>query len=561
MSPHRPALPVLALARSRLAFGVMAFLASLVLLSVRIVALGTAGQDSTLPTERVVSQHPVKRGDIVDRNGRLLASSVVSRALVAWPPQIDDVEGTARRLSQALPWLSFEEARQRLSLKQSFVFVARRLTPRDQKAALSLGLPGIGLQPEDLRVYPHGRLTAHVVGRTQPSDDGPIGNAGIEQRFNAILADPAQRVRLSIDIRVQHVVREELARTVRHFSAIGGAGVVLDIRTGEVLAMVSLPDFDPNQKDKMQEQQANRASHLVAEMGSVFKLLTLATALDEGITGLAHRFDASEPIRAFGHMIRDYRGQNRVLSAAEVVVHSSNIGAAKIAQQIGAETFRKYLGGLGLLSRPAFELPEVGHPIIPRTWHPLTLMTVGFGHGLSVSPLQTASAIGALANDGLAAPVTLLRRSTAAPGKRVFSSETSSKMRWMMRQVVLRGSGRRADNALYPVGGKTGTAEKVVNGRYHRQRRLCSFVGVFPIQNPRYAIVVMLDEPKGLKETFNFATAAWNAVPAAGRLIPRIGPILGVPVAGPDSDAWMERVVPETWLPLLFHEQDKEKDA
>ncbi len=556
MKPHRSPCLALATARKRLAFGVLAFFVSLTVLTIKLVGLGTMAQDTPPPAEKAASEHPVKRGDIVDRNGRLLATSIVSRALVCWPPQIDDVEAAAAKLSGALPWLSFEEARQRLSLKQRFVFVARRLTPRDQKAVLDLGLPGVGLMSEDLRIYPHGRLAAHVVGRTEPSNDGPVGNAGAEQRFNAILADPTQSVQLSIDIRVQHVIREELARAVDHYSAIGGAGLVLDIRTGEVLAMVSLPDFDPNRQAKMDETQANRASLLVAEMGSTFKLLTLATALDRGISRLTSRFDATAPIKAFGHTIGDYRGQNRVLSAAEVVVHSSNIGAARIAEKIGAETFKEVLDGLGLLSRPALELPEVGHPIVPRTWRPLTTMTVGFGHGLSVSPLQTASAVGALANDGVAVPVTMLRRTAPAPTRRVFSSDTSGKMRWMMRQVVLRGSGSRADNAAYPVGGKTGTAEKVVNGRYDRSKRLSSFVGVFPMNAPRYAIFIMLDEPKGRPETHNFATAAWNAVPVAGAAIPRIGSMLGVPVAGPDSDAWMRRVVPDRLLSRLF--KDKE---
>ncbi len=556
MNPHRSASPALALARTRLAFGVLAFFASLALLSIKLVDLGTLAEDRPPAAEMASSEHPVKRGDIVDRNGRLLATSVVSRALVAWPPHIDDVEAAAVRLSGAMPWLSFEEARQRLSLKRKFVFVARRLTPQDQKAVLNLGLPGIGLDPEELRIYPHGQLTAHVVGRTRPGDDGPIGNAGAEQRFNAILSDPTQSVQLSIDIRVQHVLREELARAVEHFSAIGGAGLVLDIRTGEVLAMVSLPDFDPNRQSKMDESQANRASLLVAEMGSTFKLLTLATALDRGVSRLTSQYDASAPIRAYGHTIGDYRGQNRVISAAEVVVHSSNIGAARMAEQIGAETFKEVLDGLGLLSRPALELPEVGHPIVPRTWRPLTTMTVGFGHGLSVSPLQTASAIGTLANDGVAVPVTLLRRIAPPPARRVFSSDTSGKIRWTMRQVVLRGSGSRADSAAYPVGGKTGTAEKVVNGRYDPKKRLSSFVGVFPINAPRYAIFVMLDEPKARKETHGFATAAWNAVPVAGAVIPRIGSILGVPAAGPDSDAWMQRIVPDHLLSRLFKDEE-----
>ena len=558
MNRHRSPAPILALARSRLAFGVLAFLASLAVLSIKLVDLGTLNREPPSSAGASVSTAPVKRGDILDRNGRLLATSVVSRALVAWPPQIDDVDEAAERLSGALPWLSFEEARQRLSLKQSFVFVARRLTPRDQRAVLALGLPGIGLESEDLRIYPHGSLAAHVVGRTQPSAQGPVGNAGAEKRFNAILSDPTQGVQLSIDIRVQHIIREELARGVEYFSAIGGAGLVLDIRTGEVLAMVSLPDFDPNRQATIDERQANRASLLVAEMGSTFKLLTLATALDKGVAQLSSPFDASAPIKVAGHRIRDYRGKDRALSAAEVVVHSSNIGAALMAQKIGTESFRHYLDALGLLSRPALELPEVGHPIVPGNWRPLTTMTVGFGHGLSVSPVQIASAIGTLANDGLAAPVTLLRRTSPAAPRRVFSSATSDRIRWVMRQVVVRGTASKANSDAYPVGGKTGTAEKVVNGRYDRSKRLTSFVGVFPINAPRYAIFIMLDEPKGRKETYNFATAGWNAVPVAGALIPRIGAMLGVPVAGPDSDAWMQQVVADELLSRLFKKEDDE---
>ncbi len=556
MNRHRSSSPALALARNRLAVGVVAFAASLAALSVKLVELGTLGRDRPPAAEATRSEHPVQRGDIVDRNGRLLATSIVSRALVAWPRQIDDVEAVAAQLSGALPRLSFEEARQRLSPNRKFVYVARRLTPQDQKAVLDLGLPGVGLKPEDMRIYPYGPLAAHLVGRTEPSNAGPVGNAGAEQRFNAILSDPAQSVQLSIDVRIQHILREELARAVDYFSAIGGAGLVLDIRTGEVLAMVSLPDFDPNHQAAIDETQANRASLLVAEMGSTFKLLTLATALDRGISSLTSRFDATAPIKAFGHRIGDYRGQNRVLSAAEVIVHSSNIGAAQMAEKIGATVFRDYLDRLGLMSRPALELPEVGRPIVPRAWRPLTTMTVGFGHGLSVSPLQTAAAIGALANDGVAVPVTLLRRAAPAQTRRVFSSDTSDKMRWMMRQVVLRGSGSRADNASYPVGGKTGTAQKVVNGRYDRSKRLSSFVGVFPIGEPRYSIFVMLDEPKPRKETYGFATAAWNAVPVAGTVIPRIGPLLDLPTAGPDSDAWMQGIVPDRLLSQLFTDDE-----
>ena len=552
MTRLRPVAPALRLARIRVAAGALAFVVSLSVLAVKIVDLGTAPVEARASVRAQPSAYPVARGDILDRHGRLLAGSLVSRALVAWPPDIERVEETAAALSGALPWLSFEEARQRLSLDKRFVFVARRLTPEDQKAVLALGLPGIGLEREDLRIYPYGRLAAHVVGGTQPGESAPVGNAGAEKRFDAILADPSQRVRLSLDIRVQHVLRDELARAVEHFSAIGAAGMVLDAASGEVLAMVSLPDFDPNLREGVRETEANRATLLVAEMGSTFKLLTLAIALDRGAARLGTRFDATKPLRVYGRRIRDYRGQNRVLSAAEVIVHSSNIGAAQMADSIGAETFRDYLDRFGLLSRAALELPEVGHPILPARWHPLTKMTVGYGHGISVSPVQMTSAIAALANDGLQAPLTLLKRTAPATPRRVVSSETSRQLRWTMRQTVLRGSGAKADSAAYPVGGKTGTAEKVVDGRYDRDKRRASFVGVFPMSAPRYAVFVMLDEPQGRKDTFNFTTAGWNAAPTAGAVIRRIGPILGVPAAGPDSDTWMRQIVPDRMLDRLF---------
>ena len=556
MTGFRPAAPEIKRARTRLAVGTLIFAVALGLVAVRLVDLAAERPSVSASSRPQLGRHPVGRGDILDRNGRLLATSLPSRALFARPKQVGDIEGAAAELAQALPWLSAEEVAHRLSLPHRSVYIARQLTPDDQQAVLQLGLPGVSLIPEDVRVYPQGRLAAHIVGRTKPGKGGMVGSAGTEERFNDILSDPTRSLTLALDIRVQHALREELVLSVARFRALGGVGLVLDVHTGEVVAMVSLPDFDPNRSEKLSRDHANRASYHLNEPGSVLKLLTAAVAIDQGKAELNTSYDATRPLRVSGRTIRDYRGQKRPLTTAEAIVNSSNIAVAMMAQDIGPRTLKRYLEDFGLLDATGIELPERRTPTAPRRWTPLATMTVGFGHGIAVSPLHTASAVSALANGGYLVPATLLKRTSPIHDMRrpVISPATSDKLRWLMRQVVLRGSGAKADNGDYPVGGKTGTAEKVVNGRYDRDRRYSSFVGVFPISQPRFAVFIAIDEPKGTEETFGYATGGWTAAPAVGAVIRRIGPMFGLPAAGPAADDWMRRIVPDAMLSKLFRE-------
>jgi cell division protein FtsI (penicillin-binding protein 3) len=356
------------------------------------------------------------------------------------------------------------------------------------------------------------------------------GIAGVEKTFDSELA-AGKTLRLSLDVRVQDMLRQEMVAAVREFRAIGAAATVLDVRTGEVLGMISLPDFDPNAPGEDDDDaRFNRAAKGVYEMGSTFKLFTVAMALDSGTTTLRGGYDASKPLRVARYTIRDFHAENRWLSVPEILVHSSNIGAAQMALDVGGPAQQRYLGRLGLLTTAAVELPESGKPLTPKPWRDINTMTVGFGHGIAVSPLQLTTAVAAVVNGGLWRPPTVLVRGgeSLPAGERVFSARTSAQLRGLMRLVVRYGTGRKADVPGYQVGGKTGTAEKLIAGRYRRDARISSFVGAFPIDAPRYVVLAMIDEPKGNKSTLNYATGGWVAAPVVGRLITRIASLYGI---------------------------------
>jgi cell division protein FtsI (penicillin-binding protein 3) len=508
----------------------------------RLVEVGLFGASPDRPAiARVDTAAPlVQRADIVDRNGVVLATSLDVHALYADTRLVDDPIATTVRLAEVLPDLDVEEVGRALASGSSFVWIHRSLTPGQVHAVNRLGEPGLDFLPAQRRFYPTGRLVSHVIGY---SNVDTKGLAGIEMRYNDTLrADPTTPLRLSLDIRFQHVLRTELAAAVKEFRALGGAGVVLDVETGELLAMVSLPDFEPNEitQPSKSERLFNRAVLGVYEMGSTFKAFTTAMALDAGTVTLTGGYDASKPLRVARFTIRDYHAQNRWLSVPEIFMHSSNIGAAKMALDVGAEGQRAFLTRLGLLSPAKVELPEVGRPIPPPQWKDVNVATVGFGHGIAVSPLQLATGIAALVNDGELVSPTLIKRAAGDTpvGTRVIKAETSYRMRQLMRLVVERGTGRKADAIGYPVGGKTGTAEKITGKGYDRRRLLSSFVGVFPINQPRYVVLAVLDEPKGHEGTHNRATGGWTAAPVVGRVIARIGPMAGIePVTLPTPDA------------------------
>jgi cell division protein FtsI (penicillin-binding protein 3) len=470
---------------------------------------------------------PFARADIVDRNGVLLATSLPVVSLYVDPRAVLNAREAADKLVTVLPELDRGEVLSKLTSKSRFVWISRNLTPKQQYNVNRLGLPGLGFQRGERRVYPHGRLAAHVLGLT---DVDGRGISGIEKYFDGTLR-AGNRIDVALDIRIQEMLRQELAGAMLEFRAIGAAGVVLDANSGEVVSLVSLPDFDPNDtKSAGGEASFNRATKGVYEMGSTFKLFTAAMALDSGTVDLSGGYDASQPIRVARFTIRDYHGKNRWLSVPEIIMYSSNIGAAKMALDVGTEAQRAYLRRFGLLTPAIVELPEIGRPLMPARWREINTMTISYGHGIAVSPLQMVSGVAALVNGGLYVPPTLLKRTDrdAIKTKRVLSAETSEQMRGLMRLVVSKGTGGKAVAEGYDVGGKTGTADKVSVRGYGEDATISSFVAAFPMDAPRYILLVMIDEPKGNARTFNYSTGGWVAAPAVGRVVQRMAPLLGM---------------------------------
>jgi len=536
-------------ARNRLLIASLAFGLAFSLVAGRLVELATLSPDAGSRVARMAATNPTAgRGNIVDRNGIVLATSLPTASLYANPQEILDPVAAARSLVSVLPHFDAAEIRRRLSSPGRFVWIQRRLTPAEHHAIHRLGIPGLAFVEERRRVYPHGRVAAHVLGLT---DIDSRGIAGIERTYEQHLAAD-QAVRLSLDIRVQHILRDELATAMDAFHAIGAAGVVIDVHTGEVVAMASLPDFDPHRPGAASDAgRFNRATKGVYEMGSTFKLFTAAMALDSGRTTLEGGYDATKPLRVARFTIRDYKPENRWLSVPEILMHSSNIGAAKMALDVGADTQRAYLARLGLMSPAAIELPEVGKPLTPARWREINTMTVAYGHGIAVSPVQLATAVAAVVNGGVYRAPTLRPAAASLEAPQVLKPSTSRQIRGLMRLVVRRGTGGQADVPGYRVGGKTGTAEKQVNGRYHRKALMSSFVGAFPMDQPRYVVLAMLDEPKGSARTHHYATGGWVAAPVVGAVIRRMAPLLGIqPIA--------EDMVPPMPTPRPRQQQQQE---
>ncbi|HIE19948.1 MAG TPA: penicillin-binding protein 2, partial [Rhodospirillales bacterium] len=467
------------------------------------------------------------RADIVDRNGILLATSLPTASLFADPSAVLNAQEVADKLITELPELNRQELLGKLKTKSRFVWITRNLTPKQHYKVNRLGLPGLGFQRGERRVYPHGRLAAHALGLT---DVDGRGIAGLEQNFDRALR-AGNRIQVSLDIRIQSMMRQELAAAVREFRAIGAAGVVLDVNSGELVSLVSLPDFDPNEPSSAGPETAfNRVTKGVYEMGSTFKLFTAAMALDSGTVDLNSGYDASQPIKISRFTIRDFHAKNRWLSVPEIIVYSSNIGAAKMAVDVGTKTQRDYLDRFGLLRPAALELPEVGKPLVPKRWRKINTMTIAYGYGIAVSPLQLASGVAVLVNGGRYVPPTVLKTvaGNSSTGKRVLSEETSELMRGLMRLVVTNGTGRKAAAKGYIVGGKTGTTDKLAVRGYRKNATPSSFVGAFPMNAPRYIVLVMVDEPRGNKRTFNYATGGWVAAPAVGRIVQRMASLIGM---------------------------------
>jgi cell division protein FtsI (penicillin-binding protein 3) len=487
-------------------------------------------RDGSEPTQRVAARGgsiQSERADIVDRNGITLATSLPVMSAFLNPQLLTDTQEVARKLVGALPDLKYEEVKDKLDGDQTFVWIKRGLSPREHQAVNSLGIPGLDFQAEERRVYPQGTTAAHVVGYASIDNSGL---AGVERYFDQQLQS-GDAVQLSIDLRLQRLVEREIAHAVQKFSAIGATAIVMDTTNGEILAMASLPTYDANKaKTITNEALFNRATLGVYEQGSTFKIFNTAMALDSGKVTLQTIVDATSPIKIDRFTINDDHPQRRPLTVPEVFTYSSNIASAKIAADImGPAAQRAFFDKIGFLAPLKTQLTELAAPLYPRHWMRINTMTIAFGHGISVTPLHLATGSAAVVNGGILYPPSLVKRSaTSEPGRRVIQDKTSQQMRQLLRLNAIQGTGKKADVVGYEVGGKTGTAEKPGRGGYRQKALISSFVGMFPMSEPRFVILVSVDEPKGIAETHGFATAGWVAAPSVRAIVESMVSLYGI---------------------------------
>ncbi|NND17818.1 MAG: penicillin-binding protein 2 [Silicimonas sp.] len=486
------------------------------------------------------------RADITDRNGRILATNLTTHSLYAQPPQMIDPVRAARELIGIFPDLDHDRLVRQFTGKRKFIWIKRRISPEQQQAVFDIGDPGLLFGPREMRLYPNGRLASHVLGgagfgREGVSSAEVIGVAGVEKALDESLRDPGRGdvpLTLSLDLTVQAAVERVLAGGMRLMNAKGAAAVLMDIHTGEVISLASLPDFDPNDRpsplvagDPADSPLFNRAVQGVYELGSTFKIFAAAQGIEERLVSRSTMIDITGPLMWGRHKIRDFRNYGKALTVEDVIVKSSNIGTARIAMMIGPERQQDFLSALGLFAPTPVEMVEAtgARPLLPKKWSEIHTMTVSYGHGLSASPMHLAAAYASLLNGGLKVTPTLLKREEYVPGPRVVSEDTSRQAREMLRQVVSRGTASLGEVAGYRVGGKTGTADKPrPQGGYYEDKVIATFATVFPSDDPAYVLVVTLDEAVETSGKEPRRTAGWTAVPVAAEVIRRVAPLLGL---------------------------------
>lgn len=530
-------------AESRLLLLVMGFCAAFLTVGIRMVALASSEPEE--PRVMVAGKGiQSQRADIVDRNGELLATNLVTHALYLHPREVVDAEKAIRELAAIFPDMTEDWLRKQFDPASSFRWLRRKLSPEQVQAVHDIGEPGLLFGPRELRLYPNDRLAAHVLGGSRFGDEGVhsaevIGTAGIERAMDQRLRDPAlldQPLQLSIDMSVQAGIAEVLHSGMKLLNAKGAAAILMDADNGEVIAMVSLPDFDPNDRpmppvtgDPADSPIFNRALQGVYELGSVMKAFPVAQALELGLVNPETMIN-TQAMQLGRFRIRDYRNYGPANSVTDVMVKSSNIGTTRIIQQVGATRQQAFLKELGFLDILDIELGEAprARPLLPSRWSDIHSATISYGHGMSTSPMHLASAYATLVNGGFRVRPTLVKQPEDLPrGPQILKERTSDQMREIFRQVVVRGSARQTDVAGYLVGGKTGTADKMKpTGGYHKDKVMANFAGAFPMDDPRYVIVVSLDEPVETSGTEARRTAGWTAVPVTAEIIRRIAPLL-----------------------------------
>ncbi len=534
------------LTHSRIRWVMLGLLMLFGLVGGRLVQLGYANTDTNFSGEErdlITATRPA----ILDRNGLEMALDIRVPSLYAEPRRIIDVEEAVEKLTGVLPELDPEWLRNRLTGDQGFVWVARELTPLQKEKIFRLGIPGLDFRTESKRYYPASNEASHLLGTVNRDNQGISGfEMHLDNEDVALLQDlglardrTLEPVRMSVDLRVQHALTDELADSLVRYQATAAAGVIMNVKTGEVVAMASLPDFNPNEPATALEPyegrkgaRINRITAGTFELGSIFKTITLAAAIDSGVVKLTDSFDARFPVRFGRFSINDFHGKHTILTVPEIYKYSSNIGTIKIMQAFGAENYRSFLTRLGFDDPLTVELPETTRSNIPKKFSEVGAATASFGAGLATTPMHMVAALGALVNGGHYVPPTLYPRTEAearALSRPVVSEATSAKTRYLLRLNALEGSGSRANKIAkgYRMGGKTGTAEKVIDGRYSKEKNLAIFASAFPLDAPQYAMVIMVDEAVAENERSG-RTAGWNAGEMSGRVVQRIAPMLGI---------------------------------
>lgn len=528
------------LTRARIRWVMVVLVALFGVVAGKLIILGTVVNDTSIEG-RARDLITATRPAILDRNGLELAVDIRVPSLFAEPRRIVDIDEAVEKLSSVLPDINKDWLRGRLTGEKGFVWIKRELTPALQEKIFQLGIPGIDFVTESKRFYPGGAESSHILGSVNIDNQGIAGiekdmdnrDVALLQSLGLARGNELTPVNLSIDLRVQHAMHEQLTDALTRYQAIAAAGVMMDIKTGEILGLVSLPDFDPNNPvTALEKDRFNRITSGIYELGSTFKTITMAAALDSGKVKITDSFDARFGVRFGRFTIDDFHGKHRILTVPEIYKYSSNVGTIHVMQQLGKDNFRAFLTKIGLDQTAPLELPEKRNPTVPEKFSEIVAATASFGHGLSVSPLHMLRAVAAFVNDGQMVVPTLYKRSleeAQATYTQVISPATSAKIRYLMRLNALEGSGTRMNKfaAGYRAGGKTGTAEKVVKGRYDSSKTLAVFASAFPLDNPRYAMVVLVDEPHN-ENAQSGHTAGWNAGEVTGRIVQRVAPMLGI---------------------------------
>ena len=507
------------------------------LIDLSVIQSGNEPSLKAAPSENILL---FSRANIIDRHGKLLATNIKLASAYADATEIINPTETAQELKNIFPELKIETLQKKFSSRKKFTWVKRNITPQQQNEILKKGIPGIYFQTEEARFYPYGHLAGHVLGLTNLDNQGI---SGVEKYYDHQLTNQWRDLQLTLDIDIQYIVRKTLIETIEKFSAKGGISIVMDVNNAEIISMVSLPDFDPNAKiQQLGTEYFSQATAGIYEMGSVMKIINTAMTLDSGKLDIFDGFDTKKPFIHSGFRIRDFKPKDRFLTIPEIFQYSSNIGSAQMALTVGREHQKAFFKDIGFLDKPKLPILEIGRPLYPKHWADIHTVTMSYGHGIAITPIQLVHAISATINGGILHPLSLVKNTQYYPfnngkAKSIISKTTSDMMHRLLRLVVTDGTGSKSESKGYFIGGKTGSAEKAQGGGYNRKANYSSFIAAFPVYDPQFVILVMIDEPQGIKETYGYATGGWVSAPAAKMIIEKIAQIYKIPPVDPSDHA------------------------